>query len=151
MKALVALTPIFMVIAACSSSPTAPSAPAATGPLTGTWVGPITDASNGSGAMRVVLRDYAAGGGSLLTGSWSTTFADASKNGSGQATGAVDGTRTLLDLRPAVPLACGGTSGPLFGAYLASSLTVSGNVMTGGYTFAACAGNATGTLELRQE
>jgi hypothetical protein len=145
---LAALLPLM----ACTR-PSTPTGPSPTGPRTGTWSGSITDSLNGTGTIRVVLQDLSVDNvRSLLTGTWTTTFADAAKNASGSLSGTATGSSGTLSLVPTRPPEC---SRPIafpgaVGSYIVPALNVSANQMTGAYVLATCDGSVAGTLDLRR-
>ena len=136
----------------CSKSPTAPTPGLPSGPRSGTWVGTLTDPSNGSGAVRMQLDELATGPGqSFVSGTWSATFGDASNNATGSVTGAITGPTGQLSLQRTVPLACAspGPTAFLSGSFFAQTLSVGAATMTGDYQFQACSGVVNGRLDLR--
>ena len=98
---------IFVLSLGCSTTPTAPTPGIPRGPRSGTWIGTVTDPANGNGALRVDLDELVIGEAqSVLNGTWTTTFSDATKNGAGEVAGSISGTTAQLILRRAVPLSC---------------------------------------------
>ena len=145
---------IVVCVTACRASPTSPSLPGtARGPNGGTWAGTLRDDANGQGDVRVVLQESIVNGTSILGGMWTTTYADASKNGSGEVTGGVTGTLVVLTLRRVPVLACT-SSAPvqaLNGSYVSLNLTLSGPTIAGSYSYQDCAGAIPGTLTLTKQ
>lgn len=148
------LVPIVLCLTACGASPTSPSLPGtARGPNSGTWTGTVRDDANGQGDVRVVLEESIVNGTSILGGAWTTTYADASKNGSGEVSGGVTGTTVILTLRrtPALTCASAGLTPALNGGIVSLALTLSGRTIAGSYTYQACAGAIPGTLTLTKQ
>jgi hypothetical protein len=143
--------------AACSSSPTAPSQPpfsVPSGPRTGSWIGTLGDPLNGQGQLSVTLADTPIAGESVLTGTWTATFPNAARNASGDISGSIataGGIRLFLTRRP--PLTCGnGAPPPLAaGSFFGDVLSLTGNTITGTYTYVDCTGSAPGTLTLTKQ
>ena len=152
MRRLVIVSAILTLSMGCSESPTSPSSGASG--LGGTWTGTVSDSSNGSGSMRVILTDLGTFGGITgVTGTWSTTFGEASKNGSGQATGTMSNGVLSLTLAASSRPICA-TNGPfsgLQGDYLATGLTVNDGRIRGAYLYGTCTGSADGALDLRKQ
>ncbi len=144
---------ILVVLVALSlgcSSPTSPTAP--TSPRTGPWAGTLSDPSNGQGSLRVVLFETSPDG-RQLGGTWTATFADPSKNASGDLSGTVDGGAVSLTLLRSVPIVCP-NPGPVtssYGSFFARNLTIVGTTMSGSYDYFACAGNAAGSLQVSRQ
>lgn len=142
---------------ACSSSPTAPSPPAfsvPSGPRTGNWLGIVGDTVNGQGQLAVTLADTPIAGESVLTGTWTATFPNAARNASGDISGSIaagGGIRLFLTRRP--PMTCGnGAPAPLAaGSFFGDVLSLTGNTITGTYTYVDCAESAPGTLTLTKQ
>lgn len=151
---LALFVPVVLCLTACRASPTSPSLPGtASGPNSGTWTGTLRDEANGQGDARVVLQESIVNGTSILAGTWTTTYADTSKNGSGEVTGGVAGTLVVLTLRRLPVLACT-SSAPvqaLNGSYVSLNLTLSGRSIAGSYTYQACSGAIPGTLSLSKQ
>jgi|694.fasta_scaffold54566_4 hypothetical protein len=145
---------VLMLASACNRSPTGPSVPGVTpGPNSGTWTGTLRDDANGQGDLRVALQDTLLNGNSVLSGTWATTYADASKNAAGEASGGVTGTTVFLTLRRTPPLTCAsaGLTPALNGGLVSLALTLSGRTIAGSYTYQACAGAIPGTLTLTKQ
>jgi hypothetical protein len=138
----------------CSTTPTAPTPGVPRGPRSGTWAGTVTDSSNGSGALRVQFEELVIGTGpSLLNGTWSTTFGDATKNGSGDVSGSVSGSAVQVTFRRAVPLSCA-NPGPVpavYGSYFSLNLAIAGSTISGPYNFQTCAAAVSGALTLTMQ
>ena len=151
---LALVLPVLLFVAACRASPTSPSLPGiAPGPNGGTWAGTLRDDTNGEGDVRVVLQESIVNGTSLLAGTWTTAYADTSKNGGGEVTGGVTGTLVVLTLRRLPVLACT-NSAPvqvLNGSYVSLNLTLSGRTIAGSYSYQGCAGVTPGTLTLTKQ
>jgi hypothetical protein len=143
-----------LLATACHTSPTAPSLPPQTnGPNSGTWVGTLRDDANGPGDLRVVLQETVVSGTSLLTGTWTSTYADGAKNAAGDASGGLTGTRAFLTLRRTVPLSCAdpGLLPQLNGAVVSLDLSLDGRTLSGAYTYQACNRSIPGTLTLTRQ
>ena len=85
------------MVAACDS-PTSPS-----GPLEGTWTGPIQSSLSGVGSARVTLSQS----GSDVMGTWGATFpANPAANDGGAAAGSVSGSSVTIVLSPTNPGLC---------------------------------------------
>lgn len=141
-------------VACASSSPTGPTGPAASGPRTGVWSGTVSDPVNGTGTLRIELSDYPLDSArSLLSGSWSTAYADATKNGSGSLSGTATGATIALAMNPATPPQC--PPGTVFraaaGSYLSTALSQGATTIAGSYLLTTCDGSASGTLDLRKQ
>jgi hypothetical protein len=124
-----------MIASACGSStstPTGPSNPS--NPLAGTWLGPITDSTSGSGTLRIDLFSSQVGS---LYGNWSATFLNLANNGSGTLTGPPPGSALVF------AFTCGSAAGTL-------QVDVNGTRMTGSY-FAGCTGVHSGTVDLTKQ
>jgi hypothetical protein len=112
--------------------------------FSGTWTGVIEDTHHTTGALRLMLTqdDH------VVSGSWSTTFEDASKNGGGAAVG------TAIDTRIQLSLLAPGTTTCENGAVVNGTLTISagltGSHLTGEYTTFVCdaPGFAAGTIDV---
>jgi len=116
-------------------------------------VGTLDDTSNGQGTLRVSLQETLAGGTGLLSGSWSATFADASRNASGEVSGGVAGALVQLTLRRTVPVVCPnpGPNTTIYGSFLALDLTVVSTTISGPYLYQGCTTTAGGTLQLTRQ
>ena len=138
----------------CTASPTSPTPGFPSGPRTGTWVGPLNDAANGGGTLRLTVTEVATGSGQgFFSGTWTAAFADPSQDAGGDLTGTVSGATGQLSLVRSTPLTCGG-GGPfalLLGSFFAPSLSISTTAITGAYQFQACTGVAGGTLDVRKQ
>lgn len=154
-RSLLVLCVASLVAAACnSSSPTSPSGPTANGPRTGVWVGTASDPVNGTGTLRLELNDHALDDArSLLSGTWSTSYADAAKNGRGPVSGTATGATGALAMNPAVAQQCpsGTVFGGAAGSYVSTTLSIGSTTITGSYLLTTCTGSATGTLDLRKQ
>ena len=152
MRSLTALAAVLLLALApgCSTTPTAPTPGVPRGPRSGTWAGTVTDSSNGSGALRVQLEELVVGNAqSVLNGTWTTTFSDATKNGSGELSGSVSGTAVQLILRRAVPLSCANPGPvPVYGSYFSLTLTAAGSTVGGPYDYQTCTAAVRGALTL---
>ncbi|MBP7775846.1 MAG: hypothetical protein KA371_01810 [Acidobacteria bacterium] len=151
-------TPIALVIcavafAACGSGAGSPTAPSGAGPQSGTWLGTITDLNNVVGTLRLTIDERRIDGSrSLVSGSWSATFQDASRNGAGTLGGTITGATGTLLLTPVAPPAC--ASGPfasVIGSYSAPQLAISSAAIQGPYSQSTCTGSLTGTLTLSKQ
>lgn len=80
------------VIACGAKSTTAPI----TANVTGSWSGPISDALLGSGTLSLSLTQF----GDSVTGSWSTSFPNASDDLLGQVMGTISGSTIAVLLKP---------------------------------------------------
>ncbi len=127
-----------------------PTAPSGTGPRSGSWRGTLTDTSNVTGTIRLTIEEHAIDAArSFVTGTWSTTFTDASRDGSGTVSGTIAGATGTLLLSPATAPPCGsGPFIPAIGSYSSPMLTVSSVAMQGPYAHATCSGTISGTLLL---
>jgi hypothetical protein len=138
----------------CSTTPTTPTPGVPRSPRSGTWIGTVTDSSNGSGALRVQLDELVIGNAhSLLNGTWTTTFSDATKNGSGDLSGSVSGTAVQVSFRRAVPLSCA-NPGPVpavYGSYFSLNLAIAGSTISGPYNFQTCTTAVSGALTLTMQ
>ena len=155
MRSSTALAVLLLALASgCSTTPTAPTPGVPRGPRSGTWAGTVTDAANGSGALRVQLEELVVGTAqSLLSGTWTTTYSDATKNGSGEVSGSVSGTAVQVILRRAVPLSCA-NPGPVpavYGSYFSLNLATAGSTISGPYDFQTCTTAVRGALTLTMQ
>ena len=151
MKLLFTLATLTVVIVSpgCSESPTAATPVPPNGPRSGIWSGALTDAANGQGSIRMDLKEALIGTSQgLLNGTWSVTFADATKNTGGDVSGFVTGAAVQLTLRRAVPLACPnpGPVSSVYGSYVALDLSLAGTTISGPYSYQACTTAVSGTL-----
>jgi hypothetical protein len=153
MTPLPALAAVLMLVLSlgCSTTPTTPTPSVPRGPRSGLWVGSATDASNGSGVLRVQLEEAVFGEGqSLVNGTWTTAFSDATKNGSGDVSGSIFGTTVQITLRRAVPLSCAnpGLVPAIYGSYFSLNLAIAGSTISGPYNFQTCTTAVSGALTL---
>lgn len=81
----------------CNSS-TSPSS----NDISGSWSGPVSDTTVGAGTLRATL----AQSGSSITGTWSSTYANAANNNAGQITGSRNGSSVSLTASPSNPTTC---------------------------------------------
>jgi hypothetical protein len=125
---------------ACSSGPTTPSGEAA-----GTWVGTVSDSVAGSGAVTLVLSQQAAG----VSGTFSLTFTDASRNRAGAAAGTLAAAVMSLTLTPSSVVVCS-PSVTLSGA-IGATMTIAGGRMSGTYSSFTCGGAVGGTMDLTRQ
>ena len=151
MRSSTALAAVLLLalLPGCSTTPTAPTPGA--GPRSGVWVGTVADAANGSGALRVQLDELVIGNAqSLLNGTWSTTFGDATKNGSGDVSGSVSGTAVQVTFMRSVPLTCvnPGPVPAVHGSYFSLNLAIAGSTISGPYNYQTCTAPVTGALTL---
>lgn len=154
---LIALAHVCIVTAGCSSTPTSPTLPpfpVPPGQRTATWVGTLTDSANGQGRVSVVLVEAPVGTTSFLAGSWTATFDNTARNGSGRASGetSAGGTAQLfLTREPA--LTCPSGPGASFGvgSFFATTLRLTGNTMAGGYDYIDCGATIRGSLTLTRQ
>ena len=105
--------------------------------VSGTFRGTIQDSVAGTGTATVTL----AQDGSDLTGTFQTTFANPSNNGSGSVRGSVNGNTITLQTAPSVPTACP----------FNVTATVQGGQVTGTYAAFNCTVAASGTLTLTKQ
>ena len=130
-----------------------PTAPSGQGPRSGMWQGTLVDLNDVAGALRLTIEERRIDDSrSLLSGTWSATFQDGSRNGAGTLSGTITGTTATLLLTPSTPPAC--ASGPFaatIGSYSAPQLTVSGASIQGAYSQATCTGAVSGTLAASQQ
>lgn len=143
---------VVLLSVACGSSGSTPTAPSA-GSRSGTWSGTVSDSANGTGTLRLVLDDRVVSATeSFITGTWTATFPDASRNGSGVVAGGATDATMFLNLAPTTPPTC--PIPPLFpaavGSYNATRLSVGATTIRGDYVFGTCTGTVNGTLELRR-
>ncbi len=156
MKSLTALAAVLVLVlsSGCSTTPTAPTLGVPRGPRSGTWVGTVTDSSNGSGALRVQLEELVIGNAqSLLNGTWAATFSDASKNGGGDVSGSIFGNMVQVTFRRAVPLSCA-NPGPIpavYGSYFSLDLAIAGTTISGPYNYQTCTAAVSGALTLTMQ
>jgi hypothetical protein len=143
------------VVPACSKGPTTPSPlPGFSGGVIGgTWTGPLSDMANGRGMLRLVVEETPLGNGrSVLRGSWSAMFDNATANASGTLSGGVVSTEVQLTLLRSTPLLCP-NPGPVtsaYGSFFAPTLVIGSDAIVGPYDYVACEGTAAGRLELRR-
>jgi hypothetical protein len=147
-----ALTLCAVLAAACGSgggSPTAPSAPPATGPRSGVWQGTLTDDTGVAGTLRLTLEERSVdASSSVVSGSWSTIYQDTARNGSGTVLGTITGSVGSLLLTSSTTATCSGPFPAAIGSYNAPRLTVSNVSIEGPYSLALCTGTAPGRLAL---
>jgi hypothetical protein len=120
------------LLAACS--PTSTTAPPV-GSVAGTWSGSITDALLGSGTLSLSL----AQAGDSVTGTWSTKYADTTRDIGGVVAGTYTGTTLAVLLRPENPPTC------QFGPFEVTA-SVTAAALSGTYTTVQCAEGDGGTL-----
>lgn len=149
------------VVAACAALLTAcgagaagsPTAPSGAGPRSGTWLGTLTGPDDVAGTVRLTIEERRIDDvRSLVAGTWSATYQDASRNGAGTLGGTITGAAGSLLLAPFTPPPC--ASGPFasaVGSYSAPQLTISNASIHGPYSQATCAGSLTGTLTLAKQ
>lgn len=145
---------VLALLPGCSKTPTTPTSDAPSGPRSGTWIGTLADTSNGQGALRVVLQETPFGSGQgVLSGTWSTTFADGSKNAVGDAVGSLMGAVVQLNLQRTAPSSCPPPVPPFAfpGSYFALNLTLSGTTISGTYDYHTCATPVRGTLTITKQ
>ena len=156
MRLLCTLAALTVVIASpgCSDSPTAATPAPPNGPRSGIWRGSATDAANGQGSVRMDLTEALIGTSQgLLNGTWSVTFADATRNTGGDVSGFVTGSAVQLTLRRAVPLTCP-NPGPVpsvYGSYFALNLSLAGATISGPYNYQTCTAAVSGALTLTMQ
>ena len=156
MRSLTALAAMLVLALSpgCSTTPTTPTPSVPRGPRSGTWVGTVTDPSNGSGVLRVQLEELVLGNTqSLLNGTWTAAFSDATKNGSGDVSGSVTGTAVQVTFRRSVPLTCAnpGPVAAVYGSYFSLNLAVAGSTISGPYNFQTCTTAVSGALTLTMQ
>jgi hypothetical protein len=129
------------VLAACGT-PAAPSHP-----VSGTWVGTVSDTVAGQGTATVSLNNQAV---VSLLGTWRFAYADPQFDGYGTAGVMETSGKMILTLQPdaAVTMRCGAHDTRDTG-FLAAYITVSGSQMTGDWTSSGCARG--GTLSLTRK
>lgn len=152
-RLMVSILVLGLTGAACGSSTSGSATAPSPSSRTGVWTGTVSDSANGTGALRLVLEDRPLNSAeSFITGSWTTTFDDATKNGEGTFSGGINGTRGFLSLGPSRSPACTPAAVVLgtVGTYTAGALTVDNNAIRGPYSFSTCSGTVTGTLEVRR-
>jgi hypothetical protein len=128
LKGMPRLLPILALLCAgCHSSTTAPSAPS----LTGTWVGTTNDVLVGTADFSASITQS----GSTLSGTYTSGAVQSNDlNGkTGTLTGSVAGSTVTIMFSPTAPVP-NGVSCPF-----SATVTVSGNQMTGTFTFPASA------------
>src|SRR5690242_13180433 len=103
-------------------------APTASDAIGGDWRGTIVDSDAGTGSVSVSLTESGAG----LSGTWSDTFADTSKNRRGTASGTIAAGTVSLFLTPDASIAC--ASGATFSGTLGATLTLRAGRLAGAYT-----------------
>jgi uncharacterized membrane protein len=137
----------------CAASPTAPSPPAATSDLRGTWSGSLSDAFNGTGTLVFTLSETGSVGALTgLTGTWSATYGDSTKNTAGTVAGALFNGVLGLSFRPASRASCAaGPFGDTVGTFGAPAVEMTAGAMRATYSLATCSGAVSGTLEARKE
>lgn len=136
------------VLASCGER-ASPTGPSSNGPWTGVWQGTLTDTGGTTGTLQLTLEERAVDArGSLVSGAWTTSFADASRNGAGTVGGTVtEGVGTLL-LTPATATACSQPIPGAAGSYSLSRLTLSGPALQGAFAQLLCTSTITGTVTL---
>ena len=138
-RAVLALTAILTTIA-CGSTPSSPSTPP--DPLVGTWAGTFIDAVAGTGTLRMTLTSPIAGG---VSGTWESTFSNASANNGGQVSGGASSSGTTLFFTPRTPWSCpDGRSENSFGA----TVSLNSNRLSGNWTGLICHG---GSVDLQKQ
>ena len=148
---LAALTVCGAFLASCGERASL-TGPSSNGPWTGVWQGTLTDTGGSTGTLRLTLEDRALDArGSLVSGTWTTSFADASRNGAGTVGGTVtDGVDTLL-LTPATAMACSQPIPGAAGSYALSRLTLNGRALQGAFAQLLCTNTITGALSLTKQ
>lgn len=152
MRELIVVAALGLTIG-CRDAPTAPTPGPGSGPRSGAWLGTLIDGANGTGRLRVEVRESMIGDLGLLDGAWTATFAGGAVDTAGDLSGTIAGATVQLTLRPAVPVRCP-TPGPLpglNGSFVALNLTLAGTAISGPYAYQACGTPVTGMLELRKE
>lgn len=131
---------VLVSLAACSSGPAAPS-----GGLDGTWLGTMTDSVSGPGTLKLVLTQTSAG----VAGTFVLAFADVSQNRSGAAGGTLAASVLVMTLTPTAPLVC--SPGVTLSGTVSTTMTVSGNRMTGTYSAFTCGGAIGGNIDVTHQ
>jgi len=135
---------VTLVVAAsvgCEQAP--PGSPTAT--MAGEWAGVIADSASGAGTIRMSIGQRGAG----LSGTWASTFSDASLNRSGSFSGTMIGAPFVLFLRPSVPIVC--SPDLTLTGTMAMTTTMTGDKLTGSYTVLNCSGVITGTVDVERQ
>lgn len=129
-------------VAACSSSPTAPSPTAS---LAGVWSGTVTRAGAEPEQWRLNLQDTPQSGVSVVSGSYEVRSATSTTTGT--IIGAAGGGEATLTLRPTTPPACPVAS-PLPAGQISLRLRLEGNRMSGEAVVTLCTGLDTAAVSL---
>lgn len=145
----VALAACASLLVACGNGSGSPTAPSGAGPWTGVWQGTLTDSTGSAGTLRLTLEERAIDARrALVSGEWTASFADTSRNGTGTVGGTItDAIGTLL-LTPATPLPCPQPLAGAAGSYSLPALTRAGPSIQGAYSQLLCTSTRTGTLAL---
>lgn len=121
------------VLAACGAKSSTAPIPAE---IAGTWLGPVTDALQGSGTLSFSLAQT----GDSVTGTWSITYANSAADVSGLAAGDVSGSTISILLRPSNPPTC------QYGPFRITATVTGTSAMSGSYSSVECANGDTGTF-----
>ena len=131
------LVAVLLVVGCGNDSPTAPTPPPFT--FTGTWAGSVTWNVEGLGpGMATVTITQT---GTALSGTWATTYSDATRNSGGAFEGTATGMALSGRIFPGDPNLCPSTVNG----------TVRGDVMTGTHATYDCSVTAAGTLTLTRQ
>jgi hypothetical protein len=108
--------------------------------LTGTWTGTITDNLAGVGSLLLTMSQT----GNQVTGTWQSTFSDATNNNGGALSGTVNDASIALTLTAAQPQACSFT-------VAAIRDEDNDNHFTGTYAASNCTRVENGTLNVNRQ
>jgi hypothetical protein len=120
--------------------------------LSGTWTGTVSGATAGVGRLVVVMDETALPGlGSVLSGSWTVSFANQAGNDSGTLKGSVSNGQAAIDLSPGSRPSCQPPPPP-FDPPPAGSwsllVTTSPRLLRGSSLYFTCTTSLPGSVEL---
>lgn len=123
---------VLLVAAGCGGDSTSPSTN-----LAGNWTGAIADNIAGNGGLAMSLSQSGRG----VTGTWATTFSNASYNNSGTLSGTVSAAQFTASLAPSDPASC---------PYNVVG-TINGSTVSGTYAAYNCTVSASGTFTFTRQ
>ena len=121
-----------VLLAACASSPTGPTAFS----YSGTWSGTINDSLGGPGTTSMTMSQS----GSDIVGTWQATFTGGGNNG-GTLAGVINGQEVLIEMYPSDPSTCP----------FAAVAQRSGSTLAGTYAAFNCTVAVTGSVNVTKQ
>lgn len=149
---LAVLTVCGAFLASCGDQRATPTAPSGTGTRSGVWQGALNESSGTTGTLRLTLEERQVDTRrSLVTGTWTASYPDRSRDGAGTLTGTItDAIGTLL-LVPSQSGDCDRVLLAATGTYSTPQLTISATTIRGSYSQLLCTSTVTGTLTLTKQ